>query len=445
MSSPVLSVTARDIALAALRASGVIRPDEEPQAEDLATAIEVMNYLLKSWQAEGYHLWKQKDGVLFTNVGQQKYLLGPQGEEACEDADFIPATLTAAVVAPTKTITVDSTAGMLGAPNLFEVDPVGSTQDWTTGNTGILTANGGLTLENGAAAAGFADYSLAVTAGNDYVIDYGYTLGTSSGATFEVIDPTNSNVLDTATETGTIDGTLEFTATQNTLTFRFSNVSAVLGEDSILNKLEIRDTADGDKCGTKLDDGSRFWTTIFRVIDGQTLELAAEIPTDAASGLSVYTFSTIIDRPLRCYNFRSENVPLNNEIPIRGWSREEYFAQPTKNSQGTVVKVYYQPKLEQGEMYVWQTSGDVDQVVRFTYDAPILINTNTIDNPDVPSEWFNALKWNVANEIIPEYRVNPERAQLVLLRATTSLDKALSFDEEPESVYMRPDYEGIRY
>ena len=96
-------------------------------------------------------------------------------------------------------------------------------------------------------------------------------------------------------------------------------------------------------------------------------------------------------------------------------------------------------------MYVWQTSATVDQIVRFTFDAPIDINTSTLDNPDIPSEWFNALKWNVANEIIPEYGVNQERAQLVLLKAATSLERALGFDEEPDSVSMRPDYEGISY
>jgi len=439
----VLTTTAKDIVYGALRAAGIIRPTEDPQAEDLETGVEALNGLVKFFQAQGNHLWKQTEGILFTDVAKEKYLLGPGGDHATTEADFINTTLTVVGVTSDLTLTVASVTGMAGAANLITIDPLLSTQPWTAGNSAtIAIASGKLTVTNGAASAGYADYTLNVTPGATYLVDYGFELGTSVSATLSVIDPVDATVYDSNTELATTDGVLEFTATEDTATFRIANTSTTIGEDSHLTKLELRNKADGDKVGVKLDDGSRHWSNIIR-INGLVLSINDALPSDAAIGLSVFTYTTILPRPLRVYNPRSETIGQDNEIPIRKWSRQQYMRQPSKDSQGTIVKLYYSPQLTQGELYVWQTSADTDQVARFTFDAPIVIASDALDAPDFPAEWFLPLKWNVAKEILPEYRVSDSRKKEIKERAKETLAEALDFDEEDCSVYVGPDREGF--
>lgn len=48
----------------ALRKIGVIAPDEDASARDMATGIEELNLMLKTWQVSGPHLWRQTQGSL---------------------------------------------------------------------------------------------------------------------------------------------------------------------------------------------------------------------------------------------------------------------------------------------------------------------------------------------------------------------------------------------
>lgn len=447
MTSAVLTVTARQIALAALRASGIIRPDEEPVAEDLATAIEAMNFLIKAWQAQGNHLWSQEEGVVFANVAQRKYLLGPGGDEACMDDDLIKTTLTAEAAALATTITVADTTDMLGAPDLLTVNPLSSTSLWAGTNATVTNPGGNtITVTNSGAAAGFADYTMEnLTVGDTYLADYTYDKGTSAGCTFSVVDLTGPTTLVTETETASTSGVLEFTATQTSLSFRVENTSTTTSEDSTITLLELRNKADGDFVGIKQDDNTRHWTNIVRVVSSTSLDINAGMVSVAASGQTVFTFTELIDRPLRIYNPRTETIGSENEFPIHKWTRSEYMDQPTKDSQGTIVQLYYSPQLTNGALYVWQVASDCNQVARFTYDRPLDISTDQLDNPDFPSEWFNALKWTTAREIVPEYRVSDTRAARIEKNAALHLELALSFDEETGDTSIRPDYEGTSY
>jgi hypothetical protein len=127
------------------------------------------------------------------------------------------------------------------------------------------------------------------------------------------------------------------------------------------------------------------------------------------------------------------------EIEAEQWSREEYFAQPDKTSQGTINNWYYSPQLVDGRVYLWQTANDVDQVARFTYERPIDITLDTSEDPDFPSEWFRTLKYNLAADIGYEYKVPQDRLDRITLKAAEFLEDSLGFDFEPDSMSMQPD------
>lgn len=441
--SAVLESTANQIILAALLDSGIIRPDQVPSADDTATALARLNSLTKRWQAQGHHLWAQTEGIVFTDQGKESYLLGPSGDEATTADDFIGTTTTAALAALATAVTVADTTGMLGAAELITIDPI-STQFWTATDATVTDTGNVITLTNSGAAAGFADFDLTCTVGETYRVRNGYTVGTGTeGAAFSVRDP----VADTETVTsGTLTTSqtvnLTFTATQETMTFRFSNLSTDSGDTSILTSLSQIDTNSGDNIGIKQDDNTRHWTKIVEVLTSTTLEIETGMISAAASGAQVFTFTDFMERPMRIYNERTETIGQNNEIPAYKWTRQEYMQQTIKQSQGTIIQLYYNPRLVDGELFIWQTASDCNQVANFTFDRPLQVSEDQLDSPDFPSEWFDALKWNLALQLLSGYSVDPNTAQMVMGNAQTSLEDALDFDEETGSLYVMPDSRG---
>ncbi len=127
----VLTATASDIVTAALRLIGEVDANQPVPPAEMQDGLEALNYLVKSWQAQGLHLWTKTEGILFLDVGKTDYLLGPTGDEATNEDDFIRTELSVAGVSTNTTITVDSTAEML------EDDKIGillddGTRQWTT-------------------------------------------------------------------------------------------------------------------------------------------------------------------------------------------------------------------------------------------------------------------------------------------------------------------------
>jgi len=310
--SAVLTVTAKDIVNAALRLVGEIDANQPVSAPDTQDGLQALNFMVKSWQAQGLHLWTKTEGVLFLDVGKTDYLLGPTGDEATKQDDLISTELSTAGVALDTTLSLDSTTGM-------------------------------------------------------------------------VID---------------------------------------------------------DKIGILLDDGTRQWTTI------KSIPIASPgdvIINDALTGAaaidnSVFTFTNLLDRPVRLLQLRRDRIGTDSEeIEASQWSREEYFAQPNKRSQGTINNWYYSPQLGDGRLYIWQVANSADQLARFTYERPIEITDETSDTPDFPSEWFRTLKYNLAADIGPEYRIPLDRLSAIKIMADELLENSLGFDFEPDSMDIQPD------
>ena len=308
----ILTATAKDIVNAALRLVGEIDANQPVSAPDTQDGLQALNFMVKSWQAQGLHLWTKTEGILFLDVGKTDYLLGPTGDEATKEDDFISTELSTAGAALDTTLSLDSTTGM----------------------------------------------------------------------------------------------------------------------------------AISDKIGILLDDGTRQWSTIksVSVVTPGDVVIDDALTGAAAVDNSVFTFTSLLDRPIRLLQLRRDQIGTDSEeIEASQWSREEYFAQPNKRSQGTINNWYYSPQLGNGRLYVWQVANSADQLARFTYERPIEITDETSENPDFPSEWFDTLKFNLAVRIGHEYRIPLDRLSAIQFQAEQLLEDSLGFDFEPDSMEMQPD------
>lgn len=79
--------TRNDIIREAYLKCRVAAEGEPVTAEMFTTAQRNLNSIIKFWQTQGYHLWKLKEGVLFTEAGKVRYRLGAESKDRAV-ADF---------------------------------------------------------------------------------------------------------------------------------------------------------------------------------------------------------------------------------------------------------------------------------------------------------------------------------------------------------------------
>ena len=304
------SMTAQKIVQKAFSKIGVKVAEQDLQPHEYQDGQDVLNLMIKSWSAQGLHLWSKEEGILFLDVGKTDYFLGATGDESCLLDDFIGTTTTTDQVTSDTVIPVTSSAGIVA----------------------------------------------------------------------------------------------------------------------------------GDYIGIELDNKTRHWTTIATVDSGVQVTITTGIASASALGSTVFTFTSLIQRPQRILSFRRKTYADDNEIPVISWSRNQYFNQVNKASQGSVVNCYYSPQLTNGRLYVWQTASSVNDFVRFTFERPLEVVTLSTETIDFPEEWQEAIIYNLAARLTDEYDTPPMKMQSVNAKAVQFLDDLLGWDEEMDSLNLQPDF-----
>jgi hypothetical protein len=197
----------------------------------------------------------------------------------------------------------------------------------------------------------------------------------------------------------------------------------------------------GDNVGIELDDNTRHWTTIVSVDSSVQITITTGIASISKLGSTVFTFTNLIERPNRILSCRRKTFADDNEIPVIKWSRDQYFNQVNKVSQGTVVNCYYSPQLTNGRMYVWQTASSVNDFLRFTFERQLEDITAETDNIDFPPEWLQAVIYNLASLLTDDYSVPPAKQASIERKAEIFLDDILGWDEEMASLNLSPDFD----
>lgn len=222
-------------------------------------------------------------------------------------------------------------------------------------------------------------------------------------------------------------GTYSFTITRNEIiTDALINVGALDPEGGTPTATQISNAA------LVLNMMVKSWAA-----QGKHLWTRRTIPI-TLTGASTYTLgpSTTTTRPLRVVDGYIR-TSTSNDTPIRVISKDEYNRFGIKTSVGTSVNVYYDPQLDNGIVYVYPLSESGTLYLEVEY--PLQDFTASTDEPDIPQEWYNALRWNLAKEIAMGYGVGPTRYGSIKNEAKEQLDAVLGFDtESPQSVYFTP-------
>lgn len=123
------SVTRNDIIKDAMRKIGIADAFGEPTNYDIETAASSLNGMLKTWEAQGLHLWKYKKIYLFLQKDQREYNISPTGDNATTSYTRLTTSINSS--SGSSVLTFASTTGAVNGYNIGVLLQNGTMQ-WTT-------------------------------------------------------------------------------------------------------------------------------------------------------------------------------------------------------------------------------------------------------------------------------------------------------------------------
>lgn len=215
------------------------------------------------------------------------------------------------------------------------------------------------------------------------------------------------------------------------VTLSVVNNSAFAGLDTVT-------IASGWFIGIERDDGGLQWTTVNGAPSGTTVNLNAALVANVSVGNVVYAYATKLIKPLRVHDCFIRQTH-GNDSPVNIISRDVYNTFGQKNSLGTPVEIAVDTQRSYMDLYFYPTPSQVDQFAFVELAIPIQDVGATSNEMDLPAEWIEAIKFNLALRIAPEYGLTKSKYNSIKELAMFSFNNLSGYDQENASVYFQPE------
>ena len=180
-------------------------------------------------------------------------------------------------------------------------------------------------------------------------------------------------------------------------------------------------------------DGAKLWKIRDIVVTPVVGQASYQIgPTATGPG------AVVTDRPLKVTDAFIRDTTANKDWSLQMVSRAEYDLLGDKTTQGIPNQLYYDPQLDNGILYMYNVPVDTTHTIHIQCLEPlgdVVGNTATFD---FPQEWYQPLKWGLADEIALEYGANNFIIQMVAAKAVGYRDKLSDFSVEETSTFFSP-------
>lgn len=222
-----------------------------------------------------------------------------------------------------------------------------------------------------------------------------------------------------------------------------SYISTTISADEALGQTVLSLTSTtgmtaSDFIGIELDDSTRQWTTIVSVDSSTQVTVTASLTAAAASGNTVITYTSKLNRPLKILRATILDLNTLTETQMMPLSYDDYFNMPLKTTAGTPNNYYYDKLITNaiphtGTLYLFPRPNNVDKIVSFSYLDSIQDFDSSTDNADFPQEWLYPLAYNLAVELCPIYG---KLQELPVLQPKADAFKAMinNFDSDNEDL-----------
>jgi hypothetical protein len=180
-------------------------------------------------------------------------------------------------------------------------------------------------------------------------------------------------------------------------------------------------------------EGIKLWTTV-------------DVPITLLANTTTYTIpSASTDKSLKLINawLRNTSVSPYIDTPLMLLSKQEYNSLSSKVQPGVPNSVYHNPGINTSTVSVYNTP---DTSTATNYLLYLTIRTHIADIAsgtdaaitNFPSEWYNILVWNLADELALEFGIEGQARNEIQQRASMYKEKMIDWDVEEEATLFTP-------
>ncbi len=213
---------------------------------------------------------------------------------------------------------------------------------------------------------------------------------------------------------------------------RDSIIKAALRKCGVLAKGETPSTEDITDCASALNNIVVRFATL-----GMPLWKRTELPVTLVLNTQTYTVANSLKAPQVI--LRDLNGGTQYELIPK--SRYDYNKLPS-NTTGTPVHFTFNPSLENGTLTIWpkpDAGAVANKALTVVYQKEFDGFFSATDTPDFPSYWTDALIYELAVNIAPEYGVPLPDRQALKQEAAVYLQQAQGYGDEEDSLFVTPD------
>ena len=227
-------------------------------------------------------------------------------------------------------------------------------------------------------------------------------------------------------------------ATSGSYDFTITRDQIIAGALRLLGVIGQGDTPDA----AQLSDCSEALNLLIKAWEAEGLPLWSikiqAIPVAASTtSYTIGVGQTInVAKPLKVYQAYYRNATSNVDIPMTSLSQQEYNMLGNKSTLGTPVQFYYENLRDYGKLYLFPTpsAADVGNNVYITYQCPFEDFDSGTNNPDIPQEFYRALKYGLAADLVFEFGYPSEDRRDLINMAERYKQQAFMFNQEEESL-----------
>lgn len=230
-------------------------------------------------------------------------------------------------------------------------------------------------------------------------------------------------------------------ATSNSTDWSLNRDQVITGA---LRKLAVLPSG-GTPTAAQVSDASDALNAIVKAFqaDGMPLWKIASQTFTVVDGTASYTVgpsqTVNCPKPLRIIQaFWTPSGGVNT--PLNIYNRYDFNELPQGTSyEGDPVNLYYQPLRTSGTITLWPTPDNSTTEITFHYQSPYEDMDASTDDFDFPSEWMQALIYNLAWSLAPEYGIPPTDRGILMKEAEYWHQYALFMGTEEGGIFFQPD------
>ena len=209
---------------------------------------------------------------------------------------------------------------------------------------------------------------------------------------------------------------------------------------SALRKLGV--LAEGQSPSTQnYADGSMALNTVISQLRAVGMPLWARSEYTFTPTTNTYTIGTgmTLSTPFPVKLLQAFRTETGAKIPLEIVAREDFNILPT-SSNGSPIKINYQPFVNYGTISLWPTPASTNTAtVTLVYQRPYQYFTTSTETMDFPEEWYTAIIYHLAVRLAPEWGVPLPDRQMLMQEAKMYTEDAAMVGQEDGSFFVMPE------